>query len=165
MNNQQNNATPPVIKKTGIRYNSADMIRAVILSKGRVASAARKLGCDPKTIWEASRRNPALNDAIHNQRELFIDTAEDQLQKAVQRGAPWAVVFTLKTIGRERGYTEAPQTQLQQVIVQQALKEEPDPYKLAAQAIALLVKQGVLNASLFELPARSPNGKVTNGHE
>ena len=148
----------PAKRTPGTRYGDAQILKAVIAARGRTNMAALKLGCTTKTIWDAKNRNPEIAQAIKDQREIFIDQAEDALQDAVKDREPWAVCFTLKTIGRERGYVENHGPQVQQVIVQQQGQQD-DPFKAAAQTIELLVKQGILNARLFgELPAPSANG-------
>ena len=41
-----------------------------------------------------------------HERGMMIDVAEIALWKAIQNGEGWAISLALKTIGRERGYTE-----------------------------------------------------------
>jgi hypothetical protein len=148
----------------GRRYGDVQIMKAVIAAKGRVAMAAQKLGCTWKTVWDAKNRNPEIAQVIKDQRELFIDQAEDALQAAVKKHEPWAVCFLLKTLGRERGYIE--NGPVQQVIVasqRTALKDE-DPFKAAAQAISLLVQQGILPDQSPLAQQLEPPIEVTASH-
>ncbi len=43
---------------------------------------------------------------MEESREFQLDEADFQLQNAVKNGEPWAVQFTLRTLGRDRGYGE-----------------------------------------------------------
>jgi hypothetical protein len=39
-------------------------------------------------------------------REELLNRCENTLREAVLAGQPWAVMFVLKTLGRDRGYEE-----------------------------------------------------------
>ena len=80
--------------------------RALVASHGSISSAARRLGITRQTIYNALERWPELREIVEDERELFLDKAETALYKAVGRGKPWAIRFTLKTRGKARGYTE-----------------------------------------------------------
>ncbi len=75
-------------------------------TKGMIAAAARVLGCDRGTIYDAAKRHPAIQDAIDGERELQLDKTELVLFKAIEKGEGWAVCFYLKCQGRKRGYIE-----------------------------------------------------------
>ena len=44
-------------------------------------------------------------------RQSMIDSAEDGLRNGVDEGNLTAIIFTLKTIGKERGYIERTETE------------------------------------------------------
>ncbi len=71
-----------------------------------IARAARSLCCTPQTVRNYLERYPALAQVMAEERELIVDTAELKLHSAVRRGEPWAVCFTLKCLGKDRGYAE-----------------------------------------------------------
>ena len=55
-----------------------------------------------------------------------MDTAEDRLGLAVEAGAPWAITFVLRTIGKDRGYVERSEQQVdKEVVVRVEYAEEP----------------------------------------
>lgn len=92
--------------KKGEKWTPKQMIDALKAASGMVYVAARKLGCDPKTVYNYAKRYPSVQQAIDSERGHFLDTTELALQRAVLAGEGWAVCFTLKTLGKERGYIE-----------------------------------------------------------
>jgi hypothetical protein len=97
------NSTNSTHKK---RYSDRKIIGALAASGGMVYLAAKSLGCDPGTIYKRAKENCEIQNAIDNARGEMIDAAETALKVAVLNREAWAVCFTLKTIGKERGYTE-----------------------------------------------------------
>ena len=49
-----------------------------------------------------------MKEAIDSEREVFLDESELGLRGLVARGELGAICYTLKTLGRVRGYVEAP---------------------------------------------------------
>lgn len=88
------------------RYSTKQIIQAIDAAGGMVYLAARTLGCAPATIYKRMNRNPDIDQVIKDKRGEFIDVAESALKRAVLAGEAWAVCFTLKTVGRDRGYVE-----------------------------------------------------------
>lgn len=82
------------------------IIAAIVAKKGMVYNAAKSLGASHMLIYGRMKTNPAIKEAIDEARGRVLDTAETKLFTAVQKGEPWAIAFTLKTIGKDRGYTE-----------------------------------------------------------
>ncbi len=89
-----------------VRFTPKAIIAALVKSRGLISSAARSLGCDRKTITRACRKYPKVRATLHEQRELQTDRAELRLFKAIDAGQAWAITLYLKTIGRQRGYSE-----------------------------------------------------------
>ena len=87
-------------------YPPEKIITALMSTKGMIAAAARMLGCDRGTIYDAAKRYPAIQDAIDGERELQLDLTEIALFTAISKGEGWAVCFYLKCQGRKRGYIE-----------------------------------------------------------
>lgn len=71
-----------------------------------ITIAAKLLGCDRQTIYNAMEQFPELQDTLTTSREHSLDLAELSLLKSVTKGEAWAVCFYLKTQGRKRGYVE-----------------------------------------------------------
>ena len=114
------------------RYTPDEVIRAIRETRGTLYLAARNLGCHPNTIRNYLRRYAAVRDAMETERGEAVDAAELALRQAVLQGKPWAIQFTLRTLGRDRGYIERHETIVEQAeaeIVTRLVvrQEEPDP--------------------------------------
>ena len=82
------------------------MIKAIREKHGNLSAAARYLGCSRNTIARYIENYPTVKAVYDEERETLIDFAENQLFKQVQEGNITAIIFTLKTIGKSRGYVE-----------------------------------------------------------
>jgi hypothetical protein len=73
---------------------------------GNMALVAQMLGCSREAIRVRVEKSEELQKILHEERNAVIDVAEGALQRAVLNGEGWAIAFTLKTIGKTRGYIE-----------------------------------------------------------
>lgn len=89
-----------------IKKTDAAIKKALILAHGNVAHAARSLGMDRGSVWRRMRGDEAMNQIVFDARESVADNAESALGVAVLRGEAWAVCFSLKCLGKDRGYVE-----------------------------------------------------------
>lgn len=91
--------------RSGHRHYSTDeIIRAVELQCGSIVHVAEALGCTRAMIHARAAKEPKIREAIDNARGLLVDEAEAALAKLVEAGKMQAIIFTLKTIGKGRGY-------------------------------------------------------------
>lgn len=88
------------------KYTAQQMIDAIQDAKGILAAAARSLGCSRTTLYNYMERYSTVKDAYTESRETLLDFTEQQLFKQVSEGNITAIIFTLKTIGKRRGYVE-----------------------------------------------------------
>lgn len=91
-----------------IKFTDEQMVAALAECKGMVYLAARRVGCSPDAIHKRARKSAAVRDAIRTHRGEVVDAAELKLYAAVMDGEPWAIQLCLKTLGRDRGYSERP---------------------------------------------------------
>lgn len=91
---------------SGKQYTTDEIIQALDASRGGVFLAAEKIGCSYKTIERRAKDVQAVQDVIDKWRGRRVDRAEMALDSALAKGEPWAIVFTLKTQGKRRGYVE-----------------------------------------------------------
>ncbi|RMG93171.1 MAG: hypothetical protein D6706_15885 [Chloroflexi bacterium] len=84
----------------------ADILPLIEEHNGNVAAIARHFGVGRATIWRRIEKSPVLQQSLQDARETMLDNAESALYKAVLEGEAWAVCFFLKTQGKNRGYTE-----------------------------------------------------------
>jgi len=89
-----------------LKYTSEAIIEALKSVNGMVYLAARKLGCEPKTIYNRAKQVQEVQRAIEDSRGELVDIAEQKLRGAVLDREPWAVALVLKTLGKSRGYVE-----------------------------------------------------------
>jgi hypothetical protein len=75
-------------------------------SGGICSVAAKKLKCDARTVRNYIARHETLKSLVDEIVETTIDTAETQLHKAIRDGNMTAIIFYLKTKGKDRGYSE-----------------------------------------------------------
>ena len=90
------------------RFTVAQVVDSLNESKGMVYLAAKVLGCCPNTVYNYAERHPKVKEAIATQQGERLDAAELALLAAVEKGEAWAVCFTLKTLGKKRGFIERP---------------------------------------------------------
>ena len=88
------------------KYTANQMIEALREKHGNLSAAARFLNCSRNTISRYIDTYPTVKAVADEERETLIDFAENQLFKQVQEGNITAIIFTLKTIGKHRGYVE-----------------------------------------------------------
>ncbi|MDD5049237.1 MAG: hypothetical protein PHH09_09940, partial [Methanoregulaceae archaeon] len=59
-----------------------------------------------------AEKSNAIQDTIHEERAAIIDVAESALYNRVLDGDMRAIEFTLRTIGKDRGYVEKRQEEI-----------------------------------------------------
>lgn len=88
------------------RINDDDLHKMLSESNGNISHVARLMGVSRKAIHAHINANPELQQILDDARQTMLDEAENALLAAVRDRQGWAVCFTLKTIGQERGYIE-----------------------------------------------------------
>lgn len=87
-------------------YSTKNIINTLEKHKGQVTAAAEEIGCSYRTILRRAEKQESIKEAIEKFRYRRTDRAEGKLEDAIMRGEPWAILFQLRTQGRERGYYE-----------------------------------------------------------
>ena len=87
-------------------YTAEQMADAIRESNGIMAVAARRLGCSRSTVSNYINRYATVKAAYEESRETLLDMTEGELFKQIKEGNTTAIIFTLKTIGKHRGYVE-----------------------------------------------------------
>ena len=90
----------------GVKLNNKDVIDALRKTNGNLTLTGQLLGCTREAVRLRVNRFPEIKQVLDESRESVIDVAEGALQRAVLNGEGWAIAFTLKTIGKRRGYVE-----------------------------------------------------------
>jgi hypothetical protein len=92
------------------RYTVGEVVEALEQSRGLITQASALLGCSRGTITNYAARYPTVAETLKWKRLELTDLAMSALYEAVEAGAPWAILFTLRTFGADRGYGDDPQT-------------------------------------------------------
>ena len=89
-----------------VKFADSEIKTALVENRGLIYLAAKSLKCNPSTVHRRLNRNPKLRAVVERERGQFLDTAERSLVEAVERGEGWAVCFALKTLGKNRGFSQ-----------------------------------------------------------
>lgn len=73
---------------------------------GIVTFACEKVGLSRQTFYRWCRDDQEFKERVDAINELQIDVAEASLLKKIQNGDTTAIIFYLKTKGKDRGYSE-----------------------------------------------------------
>ena len=93
-------------KKSLMAIGEDRAIKALVSTRGNVSRAAEKLGGNRRTISRWMVQFPHLRELVSEQRDRLLDKAEDNVFEAVMQGDLKMSMFVLRTLGKNRGYTE-----------------------------------------------------------
>lgn len=82
------------------------MLAALEVTLGVVSSAAKKAQIDRQTHYNWMKSDKEYAEAVRELKNVSIDFAESKLFGQIREGNTTAIIFYLKTIGKERGYVE-----------------------------------------------------------
>ena len=87
-------------------FKVPEIIAAIKAERGFITRAAQRLGCSRRTMYRYIHKHPTVEQALDAERNKRHDYVEDKLMRVIQDGSVPAIMFYLRTIGRERGYGE-----------------------------------------------------------
>ena len=105
----------------------------IIDAGGNLTLAAGSLGMLRGELVAIIKQWPRVEMRVANIREGMVDLAESLLQEAVDAKKPWAVTFTLKTLGKTRGHGRP---KAQRKARKHAQTGETDPARMNAEQLA-----------------------------
>jgi len=73
---------------------------------GIISQATKKLNMDRTTPYKWMRDDPEFADKVQEIQNIVLDFTESKLYELIRDGNPTAIIFMLKTKGKDRGYTE-----------------------------------------------------------
>ena len=88
------------------KYTATQIAEALTKANGIISTAARIVGCDRSTVHNYINKSPSVKKALEDAREATTDEVESELLKRIREGDTTAIIFYLKTVGRNRGYAE-----------------------------------------------------------
>jgi len=71
-----------------------------------ISSTCMAVGIVRKTFYRWCKEDMEFKEKIDSLKASLVDTAETMLYKAITDGNMTAIIFFLKTKGKDRGYTE-----------------------------------------------------------
>ena len=89
-----------------VKISNTLVEKALRKYNGNISTVARSLGVTRSAIYWRIQKDAKLKEVWQETRETFLDNTETALADAVNNREGWAVCFTLKTIGKNRGYVE-----------------------------------------------------------
>lgn len=99
----------------GKRLDNESIIEVLNKAYGNLTAAARSLGVTRKALYNWVERDEELQQAVRDARESIIDIAENKLLQAINSGDMTAIIFTLKTLGKARGYIETKEVKVSDI--------------------------------------------------
>jgi hypothetical protein len=88
------------------KYTDKIIIAALEANNALVTRAAEALHCSPQTIYTRIAESNDVKNVMKNGRLGLTDLAKEGLKIALEKREPWAIQFTLKTLGKEEGFVE-----------------------------------------------------------
>ena len=95
------------------------MIQALESSLGVVTTACKKVDVPRSTFYKWIKEDADFAEQVKDITNIALDFAESQLHKQISDGSTTATIFLLKTKGKDRGYVEKQQIEI----------NEPKPFK------------------------------------
>ena len=90
----------------GYTKHTVEQVIAAIGEAHTKTAVAERLGCSRNTVLNYCRRWATVAAAFEQERACLVDLAEGGLRDALIEKQPWAISFTLRTLGKDEGYTE-----------------------------------------------------------
>lgn len=88
----------------GIKIDKDLVIAALYKFRGNISRAADSIGMSRYSLHAKINADKDIKQASEDSRERFLDESEDVLRNKTLDGDTTCLLFTLKTIGRKRGY-------------------------------------------------------------
>lgn len=97
------------VKKRSRRLSESVIAEALRECFGNITAAAESLKCDRPHLSIRVSNSEVLKKARNEGLKRIADVAQGALVKRIEAGDTTAIIFALKTMGRERGFYEGPQ--------------------------------------------------------
>ena len=94
---------------------------------GNPTSSCIAAGIGRSTYYAWLESDKEFAEAVHNVKESLIDMAESKLLESIQGGNLTATIFYLKTQGKDRGYVERTEQDVNMNEFMDAMRGLPDP--------------------------------------
>jgi hypothetical protein len=103
---------------------TVDQIENALNAKaGNISEAAKAMGVSRSTFHRRISESPRLQEVLSDAREAMVDIAESALKREVLNGNIAAIIFTLKTQGKQRGYVEKLEIDVRYITIIQQIEQ------------------------------------------
>lgn len=82
------------------------IIKAIPGTNGLISAIAIKLGVHYRTVLRYRDQNESVRQAIEEEKEKMLDTAESNIHREIQKGDMDTSKWFLARKGKDRGYSE-----------------------------------------------------------
>lgn len=112
------------------RPEKQNLIDAILSRRGNITKIAELLQTSRKSVGKWIK-DYELQDVVDESRNARIDDYEHHLDKAAKEGNVSAIIFFLKTQGKERGYVERQEYEIQggSIPIDAWIKDQLDQYE------------------------------------
>jgi hypothetical protein len=93
-------------KFTKLTPKKQQMILALEKSLGIVTTACLSVGISRESHYNWYNEDIEYKTAVDSIKDIKLDFVESQLHKNIQNGDTTAIIFALKTLGKNRGFVE-----------------------------------------------------------
>ena len=95
------------------KVRNSEIKKALRAHKGNISEVARELKVSRGTIYNRMGKFPELQKIKEEEDERLLDEAEKKMFELAAAGNITALIFTLKTKGKHRGWSENQQIEIQ----------------------------------------------------
>ena len=93
-----------------VTHNKKRLLEALQKSLGVVTTACNIAGVSRKTHYNYCDADEEYKQAVQDIEDVVLDFVESKLHQSIEQGNITAIIFTLKTKGKQRGYIERTET-------------------------------------------------------
>lgn len=89
-----------------LKLSNDEIVQLYLKKSCNISATCSALKISRTTWYRWLKGDPELKQLINDSEQALLDNAETMLYKKVTEGDLTAIIFTLKTKGKNRGYTE-----------------------------------------------------------
>lgn len=102
------------------------LIENLRLYKGIITNACAVVGVSRATFYNWCKEDAEFNEEVNQINEETLDFVESKLLKNIEKGEVTSIIFYLKTKGRNRGYQEKAEIDINSLRLPQIELQEAD---------------------------------------
>ena len=109
-----------------LKVKDEEIVKVYEKKAGNVSATCSALGISRMAFYKRVSKNKGLKEMINEVDESLIDFSESKLIEKISEGDLTAIIFHLKTKGRDRGYVERREDNVNLNGFEKLMKELPD---------------------------------------